>query len=45
MVVGPVGPLIVMICFTCSLVGCYTVCLEHGDTGQAGGREPLKTGE
>ena len=34
MVAGPVGPLISMICFTCSLVGCYTectVCTVHGE--------------
>ena len=45
MVVGLVGPLISMICFTCSLVGCYTVCPDLGDTGQAGDREQMKTGE
>ena len=48
MVVGPVGPLISMICFIWLLVGCYTVGSVHGDTGQAGqegDREQMKTGE
>ena len=48
MVVGPLGLLISMIHFTYSLVGCYTVCTKHGETGQAGqavDREHIKTGE
>ena len=45
MVVRPVGLLISMICFTCSLVGCYTVCREHGEKGQAGDHEQVFTEE
>ena len=48
MVAGLVGPLISMICFTCSLVGCYIVGIERGETrqaGQAGDREEIMTGE
>ena len=31
MVVGPLGPLISLICFTCLLVGCYTVSSKHNE--------------
>ena len=56
MVVGPFGPSMGMMCFICSLVGCYTVSTElretwqaelreAGQAGQAGDREQLKTGQ
>ena len=45
MVVGPVGPLISIVCFTCSLVGCYRVCTERGEKGQAGNYEQVLTEE
>ena len=31
MVVGPGGPLISLICFTCLLVGCYTMSSKHSE--------------
>ena len=35
-IVGPVGPLISMICCTCFLVACCTLCPEQENAGQAG---------
>ena len=48
MVFGPVGPFISMISSTRSLIGCYTVCTERGEKGQArhaGDRVQIKTGQ